>query len=387
MPFENPLKEDQYIKRINERAKDVRGEYFRDQTAIIHSMPYRRLKHKTQVYFSPNNDHICTRIEHALHVATIAATISKGLGLNSDMAYAIGLGHDLGHAPFGHAGETVLNLKCKEIGGFIHEIHGLRVTDVLGSRGVGLNLTYGVRDGIICHCGESPDQKIRPRTEMLDLNQIKKRNKLPSSWEGCVTRMADRIAYLGRDLEDSIDGGFVEKEDIPEIVQKELGKSNGEIIDNLVIDVLTNSIKEGQIGFSDSKFEVLMELYKFSVEKIYSHEKIIRYRTYCERIITELFDYLVNLYNKWDSDFQAYFNSPCPLDKRFGWYLGKMEKIYKKEKSGAIAIVRDYVAGMTDLYALKCMKEISLPEELSFDRRFSMPNKANSADAKSRAAD
>lgn len=374
MPFENPLKEDQYIKRGNERAKDVRGEYFRDQTAIIHSMPYRRLKHKTQVYFSPNNDHICTRIEHALHVATIAATISKGLGLNADMAYAIGLGHDLGHAPFGHAGETVLNLKCKEIGGFIHEIHGLRVADVLGSRGIGLNLTYGVRDGIICHCGESPDQKIKPRTEMLDLNQIKKRNKLPSSWEGCVTRMADRIAYLGRDLEDSIDGGFVEEEDIPEIVQKELGKSNGEIIDNLVIDVLTNSQKEEQIGFSDSKFDVLMELYKFSVEKIYSHEKIIRYRKYCERIITELFDYLVNLYNKWDSNFQAYYNSPCPLDKRFGWYLEKMDKIYKKERSGAIAIVRDYVAGMTDLYALKCMKEISLPEELSFDRRFSMPN-------------
>ncbi|MCP3929645.1 MAG: HD domain-containing protein [Bacteroidetes bacterium] len=387
MEFANPLRDDQYKERLRHRENDVRGEYFRDQTAIIHSMPYRRLKHKTQVYFSPNNDHICTRIEHALHVATIAATISKGLGLNTDMAYAIGLGHDLGHAPFGHAGETVLNLKCKDIGGFIHEIHGLRVADVLGSRGVGLNLTYGVRDGIICHCGEAPDKEIQPRPDVLDLTRIAKRDKLPSSWEGCVTRIADRIAYLGRDLEDSIDGGFVEEYEIPKIIQKELGESNGEIIDNLVVDVITNSQKEGKIAFSESKYEVLMELYKFSVDKIYSHEKITRYKKYCERIITELFDYLISLYNKWDSDIEAYYKSPCPLDTRFGWYLEKMKKIYDVERSGAFAIVRDYVAGMTDVYALKCMKEISFPEELSFDRRFSMPNKANSADAKSRAAD
>ncbi|MCK9363376.1 MAG: HD domain-containing protein [Syntrophales bacterium] len=384
MPFENPLKEEQYKERLHARDEDVRGDYFRDQTAIIHSMPYRRLKHKTQVYFSPNNDHICTRIEHSLHVATIAATISKGLGLNADMAYAIGLGHDLGHAPFGHAGETALNSKCKDIGGFIHEIHGLRVADVLGSRGVGLNLTYGVRDGIICHCGEAPDQKIQPRSEVLDLINIKKRDKLPSSWEGCITRMADRIAYLGRDLEDSIDGGFLEKKEIPEIIQNELGESNGEIIDNLVVDVITNSKKEEQIAFSDSKYKVLLELYKFSVARIYSNEKITRYGKYCERIITEIFDYLLNLYDKWDSNIQSYYNSPCPLDVRFGWYLEKMEKIYDEERAGATIIVRDYVAGMTDLYALKCMKEISLPEELSFDRKLSMSNKANTADAKTR---
>ena len=387
MEFVNPLREEQYKERLHYREDDVRGEYFRDQTAIIHSMPYRRLKHKTQVYFSPNNDHICTRIEHALHVATIAATISKGLGLNADMAYAIGLGHDLGHAPFGHAGETVLNSKCKDIGGFIHEIHGLRVADVLGSRGVGLNLTYGVRDGMICHCGEAPDKKIQPRPEMLDLTRITKKDKLPSSWEGCVTRIADRIAYLGRDLEDSIDGGFVEENEIPKIIQEELGESNGEIIDNLVVDVITNSQREGQIAFSETKYEVLMELYNFSVDKIYSHEKITRYKKYCERIITEIFDYLINLYNKWDSDIEAYYKSPCPLDTRFGWYLEKMKNIYDNERSGAIAIVRDYVAGMTDVYALKCMKEISLPEELSFDRRFSMPNKAISKTQNIRAAD
>jgi dGTPase len=198
--------------------------------------------------------------------------------------------------------------------------------------------------------------------------------------------MADRIAYLGRDLEDSIDGGFVEEEEIPKIIQEELGESNGEIIDNLVVDVITNSKKEGKIAFSEAKYEILMELYKFSVDKIYSHEKIIRYRKYCERIISEIFDYLINLYDKWDYDIQAYYSSPCPLDIRFGWYLEKMKKIYDDERAGAIAIVRDYVAGMTDVYALKCMKEISLPEELSFDRKFSMPKKAKATNTKKRAA-
>ena len=166
------------------------------------------------------------------------------------MAYAIGLGHDLGHAPFGHAGEKALNDKCKEIGGFVHEIHGLRVADILGSRGKGLNLTYGVRDGIVCHCGESPDKEIKPRSEMLDLQQITNREYKPISWEGCVTRMADRIAYLGRDLEDSLDGGFVDRNEVPDLIRKSLGESNGEIIDKLVIDVIKTSPPKRMISFS-----------------------------------------------------------------------------------------------------------------------------------------
>ena len=184
--FQNPLTEDEYTVRLQPREEDVRGPYFRDQTAIIHSLPYRRLKHKTQVYFSPRNDHVCTRVVHSQHVATIAATIARGLGLNTELAYAIGLGHDLGHAPFGHAGETSLNSKCRDIGGFIHEIQGLRVVDVLGNRGNSLNLTYAVRDGIICHCGEAPDKKLSPRKDRLPLENISKRDKLPCSWEGCA---------------------------------------------------------------------------------------------------------------------------------------------------------------------------------------------------------
>jgi len=368
--FKNPLDEEQYKQRVEPRTEDIRGEFFRDQTAIIHSFPYRRLKHKAQVFFAPNNDHVCTRIEHSLHVATIAETIARALGLNGEMAYAIGLGHDLGHAPFGHAGEKVLAEKCKDVGRFVHELHGLRVVDRLGSQGKPLNLTYGVRDGIVCHCGESPEQVIEPRRKAIDLAHIKTRGELPCSYEGCAARMADRIAYLGRDLEDAIYGGFIKLKEAPNTIKEELGETNGEIIDTLVLDVIETSKKRGQIAISEEKFEVLMDLHNFSNDKIYKHEAIHRYITYCERIIGEVFDHLCGLLGKWDFRFEEYEESRVPLDRRFGRYLDYMQEIYVEEKASAKAIVRDYVAGMTDSYALRCMKEISLPDELSFDKKY-----------------
>ena len=380
MDFKNPLEPAKYVERVDPRDEDIRGPFFRDQTAIVHSMPFRRLKHKTQVFFSPQNDHICTRIEHSLHVATISATIARALNLNVDMAYAIGLGHDLGHAPFGHAGEIALNRKCNDIGGFIHEINGLRVVDILGNRGEGLNLTYGVRDGIICHCGEAPDRDLKPRDKNFNLKKLKLKGTFPISWEGCVMRIADKIAYLGRDLEDSIDGGFISREDVPSIVEKALGESNGEIINTLVIDIIDTSATKGEISFSDEKFEVMMKLHDYSREYIYNHEKIIRYRIFCEKIIEDLFEYLINIYNKWDGDIKAYYSSPGYLDQRFGKYLSQMKNIYIAEKAGAKSIVRDYIAGMTDGYAIQCMKVISLPEELSFDQKLPFSNNTNSED-------
>jgi dGTPase len=362
----NPLPESAYQGRLLPYEEDVRGPYFRDQTAIIHSMPFRRLKHKAQVFFSPKNDHVCTRIEHALHVATIAATIARGLGLNTELAYAIGLGHDLGHTPFGHAGETALKEKCADIGGFVHEAHGLRVVDVLGNRGVPLNLTFGVRDGIVCHCGESPDQRLAPRLTEVPLGSIK-RDQLPASYEGCAARFADKIAYMGRDLEDAITGDFVRQEDIPLHVVDVLGDSNARIIDALVIDVVGTSQRVGELAFSDETFAALNELYRFSAERIYRHPRIQRYKNFCTRIINELFDYLLNIYSRWDSDFIQYANSPSPLDQRFGRYLQTMVPVFSRDRTGPKAIVRDYVAGMTDDYAIRCMKEISLPEDLSFD--------------------
>lgn len=365
--FINPFSSDYYIKRKKSRIEDIRGPYFRDQTAIIHSLPFRRLKHKAQVFFSPSNDHVCTRIEHALHIATIASTIAKGLSLDAEMAYAIGLAHDLGHAPFGHAGESALNEMAIDIGGFIHEIHGLRVVDKLGNRGKSLNLTWGVRDGIICHCGESLDKDMEPRNQDLELDDITTKEYLPASYEGCVARMADRIAYLGRDLEDAIYGGFINIEQIPKRISEELGETNGEIIDSLVIDVIETSKKIGMISLSPSKFDILKELYDFNMKHIYTHERIERYKTYCDTIISKLFDYLKSIFDKWGFKLEDYELSPVPLDKRFGRYLGYMIGLYQMEKASPMLIARDYVAGMTDGYALRCMKVISLPDELSFD--------------------
>lgn len=366
--FSNPLSCENYEERVVHREEDVRGSYFRDQTAILHSLPFRRMKHKAQVFFSPNNDHVCTRIEHSLHVATIAETIARALGLNGELAYAIGLGHDLGHAPFGHAGEKVLAERAKDVGGFIHEVHGLRVADILGNRGTGLNLTYGVRDGIVCHCGEAPDQEIEPRKNKKDLSDIKRRNNRPCSYEGCIARMSDRIAYLGRDLEDAIYGGFINYDDVPTEVEAVLGTNNGEIIDALIIDIIETSKNTGKISLSAEKYNVVMALYNFSVEQIYKHPAIERYRVYCERIIDYLFDYLMDLICKKGWDIEKYEKSPVPLDKRFGGFLDSMSDVYHNGKEANIIVVRDYVAGMTDGYALRCMREISLPDELSFDR-------------------
>ena len=150
------------VKRKNERKEDFRGAFYRDTTAIIHSSPFRRLKHKTQVFFAPSNDHICTRMEHVLHVSSIASTICRPLGLDTELAWAIGMGHDLGHTPFGHVGEVIMDKICvsKGLGNFEHEVNSLRVVDKLSDNGKGLNLTYAVKDGIVSHCGEHFVQRI-----------------------------------------------------------------------------------------------------------------------------------------------------------------------------------------------------------------------------------
>ena len=186
--------------------EDARGPYYRDTTAILHSSPFRRLKHKTQVFFAPSNDHICTRMEHVLHVASIAAAICRPLGLDSEMAWAIGLGHDLGHTPFGHVGERIISKLSEErgLGKFEHEINSLRVVDFLSNNGNGLNLTYAVRDGIVCHNGESIRVRIKPTGTVRDLEAVTEREGLiPSTAEGAVVRFSDSIAYLGRDWEDA----------------------------------------------------------------------------------------------------------------------------------------------------------------------------------------
>ena len=176
----NPLTSNEYLRRSVPRDYGVRGDFFRDQTAIIHSRAFRRLKHKTQVFFAPENDHVCTRMEHVLHVATVAATICKGLKkhgweVDPELATAIGFGHDLGHAPFGHAGETALSRLLGDHGPFLHEINGYRVAEVLADYGKGLNLTYAVLDGIACHNGEKFERVVRPEPSAKDFDLVSDR--------------------------------------------------------------------------------------------------------------------------------------------------------------------------------------------------------------------
>ncbi|MCK9254864.1 MAG: HD domain-containing protein [Bacteroidales bacterium] len=367
----NPFPKEFYKKRSKAWLPDVRGDFFRDQTAIIHSTVFRRLKNKTQVFFAPENDHICTRIEHVLHVATIAASICKGLNqysheLDVEMAYAIGLGHDLGHTPFGHAGEKALN---KILGGnnaFVHEINSYRQAEYLANKGNGLNLSYGVKDGIICHNGEKDEQYLEPTKTPNILDEIKNRKVVATSYEGCIMRFADKIAYLGRDIEDAFAAGFISEKDIPQDVKQALGNRNGQIINNLIIDIIENYKETDKIGFSDRTYEFVTKLKHFNYEYIYKHEKLQKYDMFCDSIIKSLFDYLMNLINKYAYDFHKYSLSEIELDLNFGNYLKDMFEFYDKSKDDNVQIVTDYIAGMTDVFALESIKQITIPKPIHF---------------------
>jgi dGTPase len=379
MENKNPLSQEFYKSRKQPKDYKPRTEYFRDQTAIIHSMPFRRLKHKTQVFFAPENDHICTRIEHVLHVASIGSTICKGLNnsdkwnLDEELVYAIGIGHDLGHAPFGHAGEAALNSYSMDQSHqnitFVHEVNSYRVVENLCNEGKGLNLTWAVKDGIICHNGENFEKSLIPSSEPKQLETIEKRDAIPSTYEGCIIRFADKIAYLGRDIEDAIVAGFIKKASIPPKIKRLLGSENGEIIDKLVLDIIKTSYKKNFISFSDEKFELLELLKDFNYKNIYKNSEIKEYEEYGKRIIKTLFDYLVALIEKNGDDYSAYQNSNLKLDNLFGAYVKKMGCVYSNVEFRVIRIVTDYIAGMTDNYALDCMKQISIPRPIQFNKK------------------
>jgi len=354
--FNNPHPVSLLTSRQTERPEDVRGPYFRDQTAIIHSLAFRRLKHKTQVFFSPENDHICTRIEHSMHVASISATICKALGLDEELAHAIGLGHDLGHAPFGHAGELALNKLLNKP--FIHEVHSLRVADKLENYGRGLNLTFAVRDGIVSHCGEVDEQFVDVAPVPNDLNRIDFRPISPSTWEACAVRVSDSMAYLGRDLEDAIKANLITRNDIPENIQKKLGVRNSDIITNLVNDVIDWSSKNGKIGFSQGMFELLKEFKQFSRTHIYRNPKMVYWNDYSRTVLSSIYQYLNQLFNTFKTDWDAYAASKIALDNKFGKYMSSLKDVYEKCAYDIDIILKDYIAGMTDNYALHCFENI-----------------------------
>lgn len=369
--MENPLSQKVYENRTIEKQHQIRGEFFRDQTAIIHSMAFRRLKHKTQVFFAPENDHVCTRIEHVMHVATIGSSVCKGLNkhgwdLNSEMAFAIGLGHDLGHAPFGHAGETALNRKLDSDYKFIHEVNSYRVVEHLANSGKGLNLTYGVKDGIINHNGESFEQYLKPTGEINDLENIRDRKSVSSSYEGCIVRFSDKIAYLGRDIEDALVAEIIKISEVPEKIREEVGETNGQIIDMLVKDIIEHSKNSDRIGFSDELFEKLKLLKTFNYRHIYSHPTILHYRKMGEKILEEIFDFLIWTHSTYGENYEEYYESPILLVNRFGRYLEGMRDFYLQDGYSPETIVCDYIAGMTDNFALDAIKQIKIPAPLRF---------------------
>ena len=363
----NGLPEQLAHQRMQPRETDVRGDYFRDQTAIIHSTPFRRLKHKTQVFFAPENDHICTRIEHVMHVATVAATICRGLNhhgwqLDTELAYAAGLGHDLGHAPFGHSGERAL-AALTGAAGFEHELHSLRVVDLLARNGDGLNLTWAVRDAIVCHNGEGIDTRLMPDNTLRPPQEKRERSRIPATWEGCAVRFADKIAYLGRDIEDALLAGFITLSDVPDPIAQALGKTNGRIINSLVVDLIENSALRGELGYSPEKLELLTRLQEFNVHRIYLHPRLKEYERYCVNIIRALHEYLCESYERWKQDPE---NSRGEVETAFFGYLNDMQACYSRIGTSGPHRVTDYIAGMSDNYCLSCFEKITLPQPISF---------------------
>ena len=291
------------IKRersLYSRNNDLRSEFERDYTRIIHSQAYRRLKHKTQVFFSPENDHICTRIEHVVLVESISYTIAKYLGLNTELTKAIATAHDLGHSPFGHQGERILSeISKRDIGEtFWHEKNGLELVDKIellenpNGNLQNLDLTYAVRDGIISHCGEIDENKLKPRDEYIDLYDYTSPNQFaPYTWEGCVVKIADKISYLGRDIIDGVTLGILD-EQLDELysllnVSRDKKINNTTIIHDLIYDLCLNSSVENGLCFSEDMFNVINNLKEFNYKNIYMSEKLTDATEYF-RIVIEV---------------------------------------------------------------------------------------------------
>lgn len=339
--------------RINEEQENIRPAYFRDIDRIIYSLSYSRYSDKTQVFSNNENDHISRRIIHVQFVSKIARTIGRALNLNEDLIEAISLGHDIGHVPFGHAGEKILNeisLRNNE-GFFMHNVQSVRTLMYIENNGLGKNLTIQVLDGILCHNGESLEGKYQPvkksKAEFINdyLNCYKEEHydrKLHSmTLEGCVVRISDVIGYIGRDIEDAIRLGIIKQQDIPNEIRLKLGNDNREIINTIVMDIINNSINKPYITMSEETFEALEELknfnYKYIYDKANTKEQLDNYKIMFETI----FDYNLNILKNNDKNKNIY-----------KIYLNSMNELYLKNNS-LERIVIDYIAGMTDDYFIR----------------------------------
>ena len=297
-----------------DEGMDVRTCYQRDTDRIVHSKAFRRLMHKTQVFLQPEGDHYRTRMTHTIEVTRIARTITQALGLNEDLAEAIGMGHDLGHTPFGHAGEDALS-RCMGKP-FRHNEQSLRVVDVLEKDGKGLNLTNEVRNGILCHTGDH----------------------WPSTLEGMVVRRSDQIAYVNHDIDDAIRAGILSDDDIPAQITDILGRHHSARINTLVCDAINTSREEGTVCLSPAVDQALKDLRSFMFENVYRNPVAKGQESKAKDMLQRLFEY--------------YYENPQQLPEDFHPQMSF---------DGLERTVCDYIAGMTDNYAVDKFTEIFIP--------------------------
>lgn len=335
------IEEDKYLN-------DIRPNFFHDIDKIIYSLSYMRYLDKTQVFSRIENDHISKRITHVQMVSKIARTIGRALNLNEDLIEAIALGHDIGHTPLGHFGETLLNeISLRELNlYFAHNIQSVRHLMCVENNGRGFNLSIQVLDGIMCHNGEMLNSKYEPvkkdtleflRDYQLSYKDLETSRKMhPMTLEGCVVRISDIIGYIGRDIEDAVRLNRIKLEDIPSNITNVLGKTNSSIVNTIVLDIIENSINKPYIKMSDKVFKALFELKKFNYKNIYDYSLKLEDKEYYRKGMNKIFDrYLKDIENKnYDSIiFKIFLNDQ--VDK------------YNKETSDKRKVI-DFIAGMTD---------------------------------------
>ena len=342
-------------QRRTEETKLVKGyrqAFSVDTDRILHSHAYTRYIDKTQVFFLIQNDHITHRVLHVQLVSKIARTIGRFLGLNEDLIEAIALGHDIGHTPFGHDGEQFLSAICADngIGPFLHNVQSVQFLDKVERQGQGWNLCLQTLDGILCHDGEIHNQKLKPardknfETHALEIKSKKENPRMklmPMTLEGCVVRMADTVAYIGRDIEDAIRLNMIKRSDLPNASTSVLGETNGTIVYNLVTDVIRNSFQNPHIAFSPEVSDALETLKEFNLERIYLNPKIKKHN----KTIGKLFEWM---FTKYLTDIrQDNRTSPVYID-----FLDDKMPAYVDVHSPE-ELVRDFIAGMTDNYFLR----------------------------------
>lgn len=299
-----------------EEQCDIRPVFQRDRDRILHSKSFRRLKDKTQVFLTPEGDHYRTRLTHTLEVSQNARTIAKALRMNEDLVEAIALGHDLGHTPFGHAGERALDRICPY--GFEHNVQSVRTVEKLEKGGQGLNLTHEVKDGILNH----------------------QTARMPSTLEGKIVRFSDKIAYIHHDMDDAIRGGILKEADVPKEIGEVIGYTTGERLDHFIHDIVTTSFETNDIRMSEPVAEAMQKLRRFMFERVYQNKEAKSEESKAEMLIETLYTHYLKHFGELPADMHRMADAGEPAEK----------------------LVCDYIAAMTDRFAIAVYEELYIPK-------------------------